>query len=161
MTTKGFESAPTFGSVTPPSTPRKTRSDREEVNDRRTRALEEPLDVRLRRRLPFTVLEVRNPIRKTMYLVLLPEFPSGSSALCMCPDFARRGLGTCKHVEAGMRWLGDHPGAAPSDEPATPLGSAPWRAIDAQMTAAIRGSGPDSLRWRRAGAVLLRDRTAT
>jgi hypothetical protein len=123
------------------------------------RALEEPLDSRLRSRRPYPILEVRNPVHRTVYLVLLPEFPSRSSALCTCTDFARRGLGTCKHIEAAARWLGDHPDATPLDprsERPVPT-SRQWRRIDAQIAAAARDPGTDARRIRRAGSVLLED----
>jgi hypothetical protein len=69
--------------------------------------------VRVKSRDLYPLLEVRNPIHRTAYLVMLPEFPSGTPALCTCTDFARRGLGTCKHIEAGLRWLNGHPDARP------------------------------------------------
>lgn len=81
--------------------------------ERRARALEEPLDVRVKSRELYPLLEVRNPIHRTAYLVMFPEFPSRAPALCTCTDFARRGLGTCKHIEAGFRWLDAHPDARP------------------------------------------------
>jgi len=127
------------------------------VAERRARALEEPLDVRLRRRRPFVVLEVRNPLHRTVHEVLLPEFPSRESALCTCTDFARRGLGTCKHIEAGLRWLGERPGAEPI-EAAPRLGSRAsriWRRADAGLAAARRGGEIDPVRWRRVGRTLI------
>jgi len=133
-------------------------ADPDALRQRRTRALEEPLDSRLRSRRPYPTVEVRNPLHRTVYLVLLPEFPSRSSALCTCTDFARRGLGTCKHIEAAARWLGDHPDAVPldprSDAP-SPSMARPWRRIDAMIAAATREPGTDARRIRRPGAVLL------
>ncbi len=124
--------------------------------ERRARALEEPLDVRLRSPHPYPVLEVRNPIHGTGYLVMLPEFPARTSALCTCTDFARRGLGTCKHIEAGFRWLSAHPDAAPlrppSDDRSRTAGV--WKKVDQRMTASAKEAGPASRRWRRAGATL-------
>ena len=103
--------------------------------ERRARSLEEPLDVRLRARSPFALVEVRNPIHRTDYLVMLPEFPSDSVRLCTCSDFARRGLGTCKHVEAAARWLRTHPDAPPvplaGALPASPEGV--WEEIDRRL----------------------------
>jgi hypothetical protein len=114
--------------------------------ERRARSLEEPLDIRLTVRDPYPILEVRNPIHRTAYLVLLPEFPSDALRLCTCTDFARRGLGTCKHVEAAFRWLSFHPNEAP------PAGSGPpersavvWPEIDRRLQAA----GPAERRRRR------------
>ncbi|MGD0249441.1 MAG: hypothetical protein ABSB97_00895 [Thermoplasmata archaeon] len=126
------------------------------VDERRTRAVEEPLDVRLRSSDVYPVLEVRNPLHGTAYRVLLPEFPSASSALCTCTDFARRGLGTCKHIEAGYRWFGEHPDAVPllprgRGEPRT---TGVWREVDRRLAHRARDPAPESLRWRRPGDVL-------
>ena len=33
--------------------------------------------------------------------------------MCVCVDFARRDLGTCKHLEAAWIWLSDHPQPLP------------------------------------------------
>ncbi len=123
---------------------------------RRTRALEEPLDVRLRSREPYPLLEVRNPIHRTVYRVMLPEYPSRLSALCTCTDFARRGLGTCKHLEAGARWLDEHPDATPTG-PSGPRRIRPaalWRRVDAALAAERRRPGLDARRIRRPGALL-------
>jgi hypothetical protein len=140
----------------PPADPR-APADPEAVRERRARALEEPLDVRLRRRTPYPLLEVRNPIHGTVYLVMLPEFPAGSSALCTCTDFARRGLGTCKHIEAGLPWLRAHPEASPliADRPERGGTVRIWKKIEAGLAAATRGPTLDARRWRRAGALLL------
>ncbi len=139
-----------------PPAPRRP-ADPDAIRERRTRALEEPLDTRLRSRRPYPMLEVRNPLHRTVYLVLLPEFPSRASALCTCTDFARRGLGTCKHIEAGARWLEEHPDATPLDprsEHPAPV-SRRWRRIDARLAAAGAAPGTDARRIRRAGAVLI------
>ena len=128
----------------------------DERRDRRARALEEPLDVRLRTAEVYPILEVRNPLHGTVYLVLLPEFPSMEAVFCTCTDFARRGLGTCKHIEAGHRWLVDHPGTAPL----VPPGRAPrprlgvWKEIDRRIAAVPKDAGPDSRRYRRPGQAL-------
>jgi hypothetical protein len=135
----------------PPPAPTRT----EAVRERQVRALEEPLDLRLRTRQPFPLLEVRNPIHRTVYLVMLPEFPGSSGALCTCTDFARRGLGTCKHIEAGVRWLAEHPDATPLDARLPRPVSRRWRRIDAAIAQATRDGGADARRVRRAGAVLL------
>jgi hypothetical protein len=113
--------------------------------------------VRLRTAHPYPILEVRNPIRRTEYRVLLPEFPDRSSALCTCTDFARRGLGTCKHLEAGFRWLTEHPDAVPvvAEPPSTsPRPSTLWKRVDQRLHASARDPAPAPLRWRRPGAVL-------
>jgi hypothetical protein len=126
------------------------------VAERRTRAVEEPLDVRLRTAASYPILEVRNPLHGTAYRVMLPEFPAVGSALCTCTDFARRGLGTCKHIEAGFRWLTDHPDAIPL-LPAARSGtstSGVWREIDRRLSGRARDARSDSLKWRKPGDVL-------
>jgi hypothetical protein len=126
------------------------------VDARRARALEEPLDVRLDRAVPYPQLEVRNPIHGTAYLVLLPESPARTGALCTCTDFARRGLGTCKHIEAGVRWWREHPDATPLRPVRTEASdvAAVWRRVDRRIAAVAREAGGAAQRWRRAGAVL-------
>jgi len=128
----------------------------DELRERRSRALEEPLDVRLRTAEVYPILEVRNPLHGTVYLVLLPEFPSRESVFCSCTDFARRGLGTCKHIEAGHRWLVDHPGTTPLVPPG--LASRPrlgvWKEIDRRLAALPTDPGPESRRYRRPGQAL-------
>jgi hypothetical protein len=126
------------------------------VEERRARAIEEPLDVRLRTAAVYPILEVRNPLHGTVYLVLLPEFPSIESAFCTCTDFARRGLGTCKHIEAGHRWLMDHPDATPLLPPGRVLRQRPgvWKEIDRRLAALPNDTGPESRRYRRPGQAL-------
>jgi hypothetical protein len=69
--------------------------------DRGSPGAREPLDVvPWTPPAPFPFLEVRNPAHQTRYCVALPEFPERRGALCSCEDFARRGKGTCKHIEA-------------------------------------------------------------
>jgi len=127
----------------------------DEVSERRSRALEEPLDLRLLRREPYPVVEVRNPLHRTSYLVLRPTFPDGPEALCTCADFARRGLGTCKHIEAVDRWLRHH-ASAPAGAPPKPAirPERVWQEIDRRLAAPGGRVRPDSLRWREAGASL-------
>ena len=127
------------------------------IEDRRARAIEESLDVRLRTRDPYPLLEVRNPLHGTGYLVMLPEFPERTSALCTCTDFARRGLGTCKHIEAGVRWLADHPEAVPvlRRERAPPPTTGLWKKIDERENELLQDPAPLSQRWRRPGALLI------
>ena len=139
-----------------PAAARRPASGPEAVAQRRARALEEPLDVRLKADRPYPLLEVRNPIHGTRYLVMLPEFPRRDSALCTCTDFARRGLGVCKHLEAGFRWLTDHPDAVPPrPTPPSAPGGPIWKAIDGRLSSMTKGPGPESVRWRRPGAVLI------
>lgn len=122
---------------------------------RRARALEEPLDVRLRAAVPYPLLEVRNPIHRSTYRVMLPEYPARDVTLCTCADFARRGLGTCKHIEAALGWLAEHPEALRGPGAAARSGTgALWRRIDQRLVASAQEPGPDSRRWRRAGSVL-------
>ena len=128
----------------------------EELSERRSRALEEPLDLRLRQREPFPVVEVRNPLHGTTYLVLRPAFPDREPALCTCPDFARRGLGTCKHIEAADRWLTNHPSATPSfPAEAGPPAATVWREIDRRLARESRSGVPWSRRLREPGAALI------
>ncbi len=125
------------------------------VAERRSRALEEPLDIRLERREPFPILDVRNPLHRTAYLVLLPAFPDRSVALCTCADFARRGLGTCKHIEAGGRWLERHPQSTPRTATPTPDPTTLWETLE-RCTQEARADDPDASRaWRRPGRILI------
>jgi len=101
---------------------------------RRIRALEEPLDVRLAAVEPYYLLEVRNPTHRTAYLVLLPEHPRPGVSLCTCTDFARRGLGTCKHIESALRWLDGHPEATPPPRaPSAVRSPDPWVEIERRL----------------------------
>ncbi|MGA7860825.1 MAG: hypothetical protein WCB19_03090, partial [Thermoplasmata archaeon] len=77
--------------------------------DRMARAVTERLRVRPVPGQPFWVLAVRNPVHHTHYQVFLPEYPSGEARFCSCVDFSRKGIGTCKHVEAATAWLESHP----------------------------------------------------
>jgi hypothetical protein len=126
--------------------------------ERRERALEERLDVRPRPLAAYPVLEVRNPARQTRYLVRVPAFPAREGALCTCTDFAMRGLGTCKHLEAAWLWLDSHP-AEPlptAPPPSRERTSAVWREIDRAAEEALAAREPASVRLRRPGAPLLR-----
>jgi len=125
------------------------------VAERRARALEEPLDIRLRREAPYPLYEVRNPIHRTVYLVMLPEFPARTGELCTCTDFARRGLGTCKHIEATYRYRTEHPDPArtPTGTPAEAV--ALWKEIDRRLARPAPGPAPNAV--RRPGAVLFED----
>jgi hypothetical protein len=126
------------------------------IAERRTRSIEEPLDIRVRTPEPYPLLEVRNPLHGTGYLVMLPEYPARSSALCTCTDFARRGLGTCKHIEAGVRWLSDHADESTlrPREGSALRSSSTWKRIDQRLVATSKDPAPPSSRWRRAGAAL-------
>jgi hypothetical protein len=124
------------------------------IAERRSRAVEEPLDVVVLTREPFALLEVRNPLHRTVYRVMLPAFPDRSVALCTCSDFARRGLGTCKHIEAAGRWLERHPGAPALLAPPALDPGPVWEEIDGRLIVEATSRGPESLRWRAPGAVL-------
>jgi|HubBroStandDraft_1064217.scaffolds.fasta_scaffold220611_2 hypothetical protein len=124
------------------------------VAERRSRAVEEPLDVLLLFREPFPLLEVRNPLHRTSYRVMLPAFPDRSVALCTCSDFARRGLGTCKHIEASARWLERRPNA-PAGGPGPALDpERVWGEIDRRLERPSTPAVPDSRAWRESGATL-------
>ena len=130
--------------------------EREARATRRRRAAEEPLDVRLHAREPFVELEVRNPIHRTSYRVLFPEYPLRDSAICTCADFARRALGTCKHLEAGWSWLQER-AELPVPE-AGPPGPYPagelWKEVDRRLEVLER-QPPSSIREVEAPGTLL------
>jgi hypothetical protein len=121
----------------------------------RTRALREGLDVRARPGAPYLRLEVRNPGHQTHYPVFLPAYPSWDGAFCGCTDFARRGLGTCKHLEAARIWLSEDPTRAGHLLPAFE-GGAVWKAIDRGLSELRKESLARSPTLRRAGTALFR-----
>ena len=100
----------------------------------------------------IVTLGVRNLNRQTHYTVYVPAYPDRTGAFCGCVDFARRDLGTCKHLEAAWLWLADHPEArsAPSGPSAAPL----WAAIEHRLRCPS-GPAPSSLRIRYVGGALL------
>jgi hypothetical protein len=121
--------------------------------DRMARAVTERLRVRPVPGQPFWVLAVHNPVHHTRYQVCLPEFPSGEAQFCSCEDFARRGIGTCKHVEAATAWLESHPEV--TRPPASRLGvSNLWRDIDAARKDSESPDRPVPVRIRLPGRVL-------
>ncbi len=137
----------------------RTRSSAAEVTDRRSRGLEEPLEARLLARLAYPLLEVRNPVHRTRYLVMLPEFPASGSTLCTCTDFARRGLGTCKHIIAADRWLRADPvapedGVGRNDRAERPRVEEVWRAIDRCLAERTLTGGREIRELARPGACL-------
>lgn len=107
------------------------------IHERRLRSLAEPLDVRLRASDPYPRLEVRNPVHRTRYLTLLPGFPDRQPALCTCTDFARRGLGDCKHIEAAWHWLTTRPAGdrATTPDREGPSPSEVWERVDRRLEA--------------------------
>jgi hypothetical protein len=132
------------------------RPSREAIAERRLRSLEESLDVRWAAAAPYPRLEVRNPAHRTHYLVLVPLYPAEEPAFCTCTDFARRGLGTCKHIEAALRWLRmpERP-----DPPVVPTGPAQprrdlWAEIDQRSRELGRGPRDDVRALARPGALL-------
>lgn len=134
----------------------------EALASRRRRAAEELLDVRLAARDPVVRLEVRNPIHRTSYSVVFPEYPQRASAMCTCTDFARRGLGSCKHIEAGWSWLEERglpSGSDPGSVPAAAVAEL-WPAIDRQLEA-LRREGPRRIGdVERVGALLFEEPAA-
>ena len=111
--------------------------------------------MRLRQREPYPLVEVRNPLHRTAYLVMRPTYPDREPALCTCTDFARRGLGTCKHIEAADRWLVNHPNATVPPLPkAAVRPAAVWHEIDRRLQEKPGPNLPASRRIRVAGAAL-------
>lgn len=133
---------------------RRRGSEAEERADRRSRALEDPLDIRQVPDPRFLRLEVRNPVHQTRYDVLFPAFPSRDGEFCTCADFARRSLGTCKHLEAAWIWLPDHP--APEAPVTAPTETLPeWDEVDRRLAVGSPHRLPPSLRIRYPGGALL------
>ncbi len=128
-----------------PSPPLTRDEEAEARASRRVRAAEEPLDVRVRSTEPYVELEVRNPLHQTSYRVFFPTYPSRDAALCTCADFARRGLGTCKHLEAADAWLGRHPTLEPAPRSGGPDATAVWREVDHRSAGRAR-DGPRDIR---------------
>ena len=122
--------------------------------DRRARAIEEPLDLRLREDPRFVRLEVRNPLHGTRYEVVFPAYPARDWGFCTCTDFARRGIGTCKHLEASSIWLSEHSAEVPTGRPAPPHDPG-WEEVDRRTRSLGRLRLPSSLRIRYPGAALL------
>jgi hypothetical protein len=128
----------------------------EPAPDRRHRGREDLVEVRRRPELPLVAFEAVNRARGSRYPVYLPAAPSLEGGMCTCEDFARRGRGTCKHLEAVATFLSEHPDeglAVPLDESAEIRRR--WQAIDARWVP--RGGDPrpwpDRLRW--VGRVLI------
>jgi hypothetical protein len=139
--------------------PKEVPDRREAVRERRQRAAEEPLDLRVRARLPYPVLAVRNPLHGTEYRVLWPTFPARDVILCTCTDFARRGLGTCKHIEAVLRWFPAHEADEPELARRSKPKPLPWRTIDRAIAVLVPGSYPPSVTWRKPGRLLFEPRS--
>lgn len=127
----------------------------EAVAARRLRAAEEALDVRVRATRPFLDLEVRNPVHRTSYRVVFPGYPGREGALCTCSDFARRGLGTCKHLEAAWDWLSARPKGStePPGPPERPTDEL-WRCLDERIARWTAGPPATIRELEQAGALL-------
>ncbi len=125
--------------------------------DRMARAVTQRLRVRPVPGQPFWVLAVRNPVHHTHYLVFLPDPPSGEAQFCSCEDFARRGMGTCKHVEAATAWIESHPDVSRPALRHRGVASI-WRAIDAARIESKSSVVPDAVRLRKPGQVLFENR---
>ena len=80
-------------------------TDQDEINRRRLRAAKEVM--RFRNLTPehpvFSNFSVESASGQTYQVELRSLKPLVSS--CRCVDFRVNGLGTCKHVEALLRWL--------------------------------------------------------
>ncbi len=120
--------------------------------ERRRRALEEPLDFTVRETSPLFTVRVRNPLHGTQYDAYVPEYPTASSAMCTCPDFARRAMGTCKHLEGLFRWLASHPAPEPKPRAQEPSTAALWEEIDRRR--ARRPVSPTLVGMREVGELL-------
>ncbi len=130
--------------------------------ERRKRALEETLDVRQDLTSFYCRFHVRNPLRRTAYWVLLPAFPERDVALCTCPDFGLRGLGTCKHLEAVWLWLSDpeHTVLESRHGVGGPDAARAWREIDRRLDPTSRGPASANRRLHFAGDALFELPTA-
>ena len=129
----------------PDHRPTRAPGDSEEATRaRRRRALEEPLEFSVLETDPGVILRVRNPLHGTQYRLYLPAYPRLDVALCTCPDFARRGLGTCKHLEGAARWIAEHPRLDPVPRSTGERPGELWARIDRRREAV----GPDRLSGR-------------
>ena len=137
----------------PPAPARAEKSPAQARAERRVRALEEPLDVRARPDHRFLRVEVRNPAHGTRYEVVLPAYPDRSAGFCTCTDFARRGIGTCKHLESAYLWAEEHPETAAHRAPG-PAMEPTWVEIDRRLRSAPKALVPAAQRIRKAGSVL-------
>lgn len=139
--------------MVPDSGERSAATERGLKAERRTRALTEALEVRPDRDELCVGAEVLNPARRSRHHVYLPAYPAAEGAMCTCPDFVLRALGTCKHVEAAVLYFEEHP--LPSRaQPSVEAGRL-WNRVDAARAATPTESEPTSIRLRRPGRVLV------
>jgi hypothetical protein len=86
---------------------------------------------------------------------MLPEFPGEAAALCTCSDFARRGLGGCKHIAAAQTWLSRHPPEPVGENPAAAArASGIWLEIDRRLARSGAGTDRPPRELARPGAAL-------
>jgi hypothetical protein len=122
--------------------------------ERRSRGREDLLDVRRLRELPLVAFEAVNRGRGSRYPVYLPAAPSLEGGMCTCEDFARRGRGTCKHLEAVGLFVAKHPEEAVASPRSTPLPRA-WEEIDLRLAELGRDPRPWPVRLRWVGRALI------
>ncbi len=83
-------------------------TDGDELHSRRLRAVEQQLRVqpRLPGQHPFYAdyLVTSASVAGHVYTVQLRTLDRNGN-LCTCPDFAKNGLGHCKHIESALSWL--------------------------------------------------------
>jgi hypothetical protein len=117
---------------------------------------DEVLEVRPLTGVPFAAFEAVNRSRGSRYPVYLPAAPSLEGAMCTCEDFARRGRGVCKHIEAVAVYLRDAPPPAAPDRTIERQRAADtWGAIDEGFAALPTGPAPTARQLRAIGRALL------
>ena len=127
------------------------------AEERRSRARVELLEVRPREGSDYPILTVSNPMHGTRYRVHLPAYPELEPGACECTDFAQRGVGTCKHLEAARSWVVEHRSelVRPRAPNLRTIAQRLWKAIDRGGEFRDEGSTlPRSVLWRRRGAIL-------
>ncbi|MGI0053445.1 MAG: hypothetical protein ACRECR_04200 [Thermoplasmata archaeon] len=143
----------------PPTRPLTEPERTREREARRSRAHTELFEVRPAVEAPYLLLRVANPLRGTQYRVHLPTGPDGPEAVCECPDFGQRGLGTCKHIEAARLWISENPSGGTVSP--VPVGrpvrwaEALWQAIDGRLAGREWATAPRGRWWRWAGSLLI------
>jgi hypothetical protein len=100
---------------------------------REQRGREELFDVRREVGHPFLAFQVSNPLRGTRYTVYWPTGTPEGPWSCDCADFAHRGLGFCKHIEAARIWALEHADELRSEPPRLPPArptASTWQELD-------------------------------